>query len=56
MSFMIIDNYAYMLIYLNIISIERKQTALIADDKLHTQISRRIFATESLRNEVYYEH
>lgn len=30
---------------------ERKQIALIADEKLHTQISRCIFATKSLRNE-----
>ena len=30
---------------------ERKQIALIAEEKLHAQISRRIFATKSLRNE-----
>ena len=33
---------------------EQKQIALIADEKLHTQISRRIFATKLLRNEDYY--
>ena len=33
---------------------ERKQIAMIADEKSPTRISHRSFATKSLRNEDYY--
>ena len=34
---------------------ERKQIAMIADEKSPARISHRNFTTKSLRNEVYYE-
>ena len=35
---------------------ERKQIAMIADEKSPTRISHRSFATKSLRNEDYYAY